>query len=430
MSKADFIKRLQQAEVPVKSGLFEQVLAGRAKKKSQRIWFAGAGVSVLFLLVLSLFRQTDGINNTKQDFLHESKEGQVSVSGNQEISGQSQEDKKAAVAEQGEVPQTERNAGLNSSLTENYVSDSYGHPEGNFEAPEIVADAGWTVYPPLSALGKPLNVAEAEQIKPLEAKWFGLIPARFRKPDPASKSPVHTGFKPLHNDWLLEVLANPALMQMHSGNTEYNKLLNRTEHQQTAMQAVFRAGRQFSNNLRWFAGLKWSEQHSRFDYMQTTTHSTTVVDVKQLTIKEPGMPDRQITVHDTSTLNSLVNSSYSATNRLRSFGIPLGLQFSPAGKSGSLYLFGSLTPSYVLNTRGMRILPNGHVLYMVESARIIRRFQFTTELGLGLRKTLAQGLFLTLEPRISYDLLSLNRVVSQHGIHAGMSVGISFRPGR
>lgn len=435
MSSMDFKQRLRQAEMSVKPGLFEEVLAARARKRNMRFWFAGTLVSVLFIIGVVLFRQADAGGKIQLMNQHPGAEGQIQVAEQRKTTMESSAGGAVAAVPQGE-PQSRQMEPDQRFHPVKPKKQRFGYAEFKAEtarqAEQSESDAagGWTVYPPLSALDKSMSVSAFEQPEALGRQLFGLLPARNRKPEGASKSDYNSGLRPVHNDWLIEVLADPARMQVYAASTSYNKLLNRTEHQQTAMQAVIRAGKQLGTNFRWFAGLKWSEQRSHFDYIHAVAQSATVVDEHQVTIREPGFPDRQLTVHDTSVLNTQVHAAYAATNRMRMMGIPLGVQFAPAGKSGSIYVFGSLMPAFLLKTRGMRVLPDGTVAYM-ESAGYMRRFQLNTELGLGMRKTLAQGLFLTLEPRLSYGLLNLNHTaVRQKGIQMGMSVGLSFRPGR
>ncbi|MBU6324470.1 MAG: hypothetical protein KJS92_03195 [Bacteroidetes bacterium] len=405
-------------------------MAARARKKSLRYWIAGSVVSLMLILGAVLLWQADAGGEARQANANDAAKPLPAVSEKNARTASSASEETSIKNNQDGAFGTEPISSAKSGNSGKYVSKPDQTREWNAVLPVSAKQGGWTVYPPLSALDKPLNTPETELFEVLYGKWFGLLPARNKKPDAASKSAYNSGFRPVHNDWLIEVLADPARMQLYSASTSYNKMLNRTEHQQAAMQAVIRAGKQIGNNVRWFVGLKWSEQRSHFNYDHTVSQSATVVDVLQVTIREPGLPDRQIAVHDTHMLHTQVNANYSSVNRMRMIGIPLGLQFAPAGKSGSLYVFGSLMPAYVLNTSGMRVQPDGTVAYM-ESAGYMRRFQLNTELGLGMRKTLAQGLFLTLEPRFSYGLLNLSLMsVRQQGINVGMSVGLSFRPGR
>jgi hypothetical protein len=194
------------------------------------------------------------------------------------------------------------------------------------------------------------------------------------------------------------------------------------------LQAGIRVGRQLNQQFRWFTGLKYAEQWSRFDWLQQTAETRMLTDVKNVVIKEPGLPDRTISVHDTVMLHSVHHTRYTASNRSRLFSVPVGIQYALQGSG--VYVFGSLAPGYVLRSSGMRMQADGSVAFM-EDLRFMRRFQLNSEFGLGMRKTLAPGFFFTVEPRLNYGLLNLSKTTSaHHALQLGLNVGISFRPGR
>lgn len=217
-------------------------------------------------------------------------------------------------------------------------------------------------------------------------------------------------------------------MQVRASNPLYHQLLHQTEQQGGAMQAGIRVGRQLNNQFRWFAGVNYAEQWSKFDWLKQTEETKMLTDVKTVVIKEPGLPDRTISVHDTTILHSVHHTHYTATNRSRLFSLPLGIQYTMQGSG--IYVFGAFAPGYVLRTSGMRMQADGSVAFM-EDLRFMRRFQLDGSLGLGIRKTLARGIFFTLEPRLNYGLLNASKTSSAHHLmQLGFNAGISFRPGR
>ncbi len=441
MIPADFRKRLLDAEVPANAGLLDQVLTARARKKRSRYLRLGAGITLALCIIgVLLVYIVDGASSFKAT----GKTG--ALSQNEPTTAAQQSGVKnyhnpvispPAVVEPsqeqtGPVVQADavgkhRNHHGSSFVfptPEKTSNQRYPNEGGIFDA------SGWTIYPPLSALDKPMESLGTEIPASMESKWFGLLSFAYRKPEAMRADAVNSGKKQLNNTWLIDVLAEPAWMQLHSGNAAYSKLLNATEHQSAAMQAMLRVGKSFGNDFRWFAGLKWAEQWSRFQYQSRSYETKTIVDVVQVIIREPGLPDHQVTVYDTNTMNSIVQTNYQSANRSRMIGVPLGVQYAPGGKSASIYIFGSLLPAYVLNSRGMRVQPDGSVAFL-ESEGYLRRFQLSSEFGLGLRKTLAPGIFLAMEPRFSYGLLSLSKApVRQQGFNMGMNIGLSFRPGR
>jgi hypothetical protein len=109
-------------------------------------------------------------------------------------------------------------------------------------------------------------------------------------------------------------------------------------------------------------------------------------------------------------------------------GMPLGVQFMPGNRSSSIYMHAALVPAYLLRAQEMRMMPDGSVNHLGAGSSL-RRFQLCGTLGLGMRKTLAPGIFLLLEPRMSYTVLRMNQHVQrQQRLNMGMNFGLSFWP--
>ncbi|MEY3983161.1 MAG: hypothetical protein RL160_718 [Bacteroidota bacterium] len=431
---ADFKKRLLQAEAPVKEQLLAQVFASRSRRKRMRIIRIGVSAAVGCILLLvgwlyfrpGMMRDATSAATTQVEHpeLSEASESAASTipkpqaeNKNSALSATNSKSGKTSLAP---VPAaTSRNKQALGFLNETNIADP--------EAIVVHDDGSWTVYPPLSALPQRSRPDFLDQML-LGSRGYKPVSWGLDKPQASEPSSMRTGRRITTSTWLIDLMTAPALMQVRASNPFYHKLLHQTEQHGGSMQAGIRVGRQLNNQFRWFAGVNYTEQWSKFDWLKQTEESKMLTDVKTVVIKEPGLPDRTISVHDTTILHSVHQTHYTSANRSRLFSLPLGIQYTMQGTG--IYVFGALAPGYVFRTSGMRMQVDGSVAFM-EDLRFMRRFQLDGSLGLGIRKTLARGIFFTLEPRLNYGLLNASKTSSAHHLmQLGFNAGISFRPGR
>lgn len=436
----NFKKRLLQMEAPVDQGLMAQVFAKRARRKRNRLLRLGiAGIVATLLLVggIFLFRpvmveEATTASNTQQATTVQPEAKNPATSSAPKAIGKTQLPVQTSVTKATEetqpIAQTSDAASSVNKLRSgtNRRAQLRSAPIDQLRPEAVPTEGSWTVYPPLSALQQ--HGAEDWKPSQLNRRGINRLFSGIEKPFTSERSSMCSGRRLTTNTWLIDVITEPAWMQVRAANPAYNQLLHQSEQKAGALQAGIRVGRQLNDQFRWFAGLKYAEQRSRFDWLQQTDEIRMLTEVKNVVIKEPGLPDRTISVHDTVMLHSVHHTRYSASNRTRLFSLPVGIQYALQGSG--FYMFGSLAPGYVLRSSGMRMQADGSVAFM-EDLRFMRRFQLNSEFGLGMRKTLAPGIFFTVEPRLNYGLLNLSKTPSaHHALQLGMNVGISFRPGR
>jgi hypothetical protein len=439
----NFKKRLLQMEAPVDEGLLTQVFARRMRRKrrkrSRLLRLGIAGVVGTFLLVGGWFffrpvmleevataSQTEHAATMQPEAKNPSTSAVPIATAEPSASGQAFP---PAETQRTHTPAQTTHAASQANRRRSGTpkqAQFRSLPFDKLLTDAVPSEGSWTVYPPLSALQQ----SGIEDWKPvhLNSQVINRLLSGTERPQPSERSSMYGGRRITTNTWLFEVMTEPAWMQVRAANPAYNQLLHQTEQKAGMLQAGIRVGRQLNQQFRWFTGLKYAEQWSRFDWLQQTAETRMLTDVKNVVIKEPGLPDRTISVHDTVMLHSVHHTRYTASNRSRLFSVPVGIQYALQGSG--VYVFGSLAPGYVLRSSGMRMQADGSVAFM-EDLRFMRRFQLNSEFGLGMRKTLAPGFFFTVEPRLNYGLLNLSKTTSaHHALQLGLNVGISFRPGR
>jgi hypothetical protein len=423
----NFKKRLLQMEAPVDQGLLSQVFAKRARRKRNRLLRLGlAGVGACMLLLGSIFFFRPGLVQEAPSASKTQRAATVQPKAKDPVSSSAPK----AIGKTHTLAQTSAASAAalvnkrRSGTTRQFEFHSV--PLEKLWQEAVQAEGSWTVYPPLSALHQP-GVEDWKTVQ-LNSRGINRLLRKEPIPEPSERSSMHSNRRITTSTWLIDVMTEPAWMQVRAANPAYNQLLHQTEQKAGMLQAGIRVGRQLNQQFRWFTGLKYAEQWSRFDWLQQTAETRMLTDVKNVVIKEPGLPDRTISVHDTVMLHSVHHTRYTASNRSRLFSVPVGIQYALQGSG--VYVFGSLAPGYVLRSSGMRMQADGSVAFM-EDLRFMRRFQLNSEFGLGMRKTLAPGFFFTVEPRLNYGLLNLSKTTSaHHALQLGLNVGISFRPGR
>lgn len=178
-----------------------------------------------------------------------------------------------------------------------------------------------------------------------------------------------------------------------------------------------------SHGIQIGAGLGFGQFAGNGEWMNIAYGSKQVVSSRQITIVQPGLPDRTVTVFDTNTVKTTNVTRGNVAYRMDKLSIPLAFRMH-FGQGRTLFrVSAQIAPGFVTGKSGDVF--NGTEF---KSTKSLSGVTLDSRIGAGLYYTLSKRMAIIAEPSLNYQALSAKGWTQYNRFSFGLGFGLVFKP--
>lgn len=170
------------------------------------------------------------------------------------------------------------------------------------------------------------------------------------------------------------------------------------------------------------AGIGFSQFIGSGEWMNIINQNKQQITSRQVTIIQPGLPDRTITVYDTANVKTQDISRGNVSYRLNKVSVPLAFRMHFGEGRALLRVSGTISPGFISHKSG-NIFSNTEYVPVSK----VNAFTLDSRLGVGCYYTLTTKMALFAEPSVNYQSFAGNRT-GYNKVNLGFGLGVIFKP--
>lgn len=173
------------------------------------------------------------------------------------------------------------------------------------------------------------------------------------------------------------------------------------------------------------AGFGFSQFMGNGEWRSLNVYNKQVIDTQTITIIQPGLPNKTITVYDTSTQQVKEVKSGNLNYRMSKISVPLAFRYH-FGEGRTIWrLSGTVSPGMLANSTGS-IFSKTETMGISDQTG--NRFTMDARLGLGMHYVLNRRIAIVAEPGMVYQSVFGNQWKAYDRVTLGFGLGLVIKP--